>query len=42
MLPGSAARWLVGLRDFHAIKSRLESEVDGVLHALTAKTPVVY
>ena len=34
MLPGSAARWLIGLKDFHAIKARLESEVDGVLHAL--------
>jgi len=34
MLPGSAARWLVGLKDFHAIKARLESEMDGVLHAL--------
>lgn len=34
MLPGSAARWLIGLRDFHAIKSKLQSEVDGVLQAL--------
>src|SRR5262249_52900863 len=34
MLPGSAARWLIGLKDFHAIKSRLETEVDGVLNAL--------
>jgi hypothetical protein len=34
MLPSSAARWLIGLKDFHAIKSKLESEVDGVLHAL--------
>jgi hypothetical protein len=34
MLPGSAARWLIGLRDFHAIKGKLQSEVDGVLQAL--------
>lgn len=34
MLPGSAARWLIGLKDFHEIKERLESEVDGVLQAL--------
>lgn|GEM_PF-3261656 len=34
MLPGSAARWLIGLRDFHAIKTKLQSEVDGVLQAL--------
>jgi hypothetical protein len=34
MLPSSAARWLIGLKDFHAIKSKLESEVDSVLHAL--------
>jgi hypothetical protein len=34
MLPGSAARWLIGLKDFHAIKSKLENEVDGVLQCL--------
>jgi len=34
MLPGSAARWLIGLKDFHAIKSKLESEVDDVLQSL--------
>ena len=34
MLPGSAARWLVGLRDFHDIKAKLEAEVDAVLGAL--------
>ena len=34
MLPLNAARWLIWLKDFHAIKARLESEVDGVLHAL--------
>jgi hypothetical protein len=34
MLPGSAARWLVGLRDFHQIKNKLQSEVDAVLQAL--------
>ena len=34
MLPGSAARWLIGLNDFHAIKSKLQSEVDAVLHSL--------
>jgi hypothetical protein len=34
MLPGSAARWLIGLKDFHAIKSKLQSEVDAVLHSL--------
>ena len=34
MLPGSAARWLIGLKDFHAIKSKLESEVEGVLQSL--------
>jgi hypothetical protein len=34
MLPGSAARWLIGLKDFHAIKSKLEAEVDGVLQSL--------
>jgi hypothetical protein len=34
MLPGSAARWLIGLKDFHQIKSRLQSEVDSVLHSL--------
>jgi hypothetical protein len=34
MLPGSAARWLIGLKDFHAIKNKLQSEVDAVLQAL--------
>jgi hypothetical protein len=34
MLPGSAARWLVGLKDFHAIKAKLENEVDAVLRSL--------
>src|SRR5439155_26670290 len=34
MLPSSAARWLVGLRDFHAIKGKLQAEVDAVLGAL--------
>jgi hypothetical protein len=34
MLPSSAARWLIGLRDFHDIKAKLESEVDAVLGAL--------
>jgi hypothetical protein len=34
MLPSSAARWLIGLRDFHDIKAKLQSEVDAVLGAL--------
>lgn len=34
MLPASAARWLIGLKDFHAIKNKLQSEVDAVLQAL--------
>jgi hypothetical protein len=34
MLPGSAARWLIGLKDFHVIKNKLQSEVNGVLQAL--------
>jgi hypothetical protein len=34
MLPGSAARWLIGLKDFQQIKQRLETEVDGVLRSL--------
>ena len=34
MLPGSAARWLIGLKDFQAIKERLQTEVDGVLQSL--------
>ena len=34
MLPGSAARWVVGLRDFHEIKDKLQSEVDAILQAL--------
>jgi hypothetical protein len=34
MLPANAARWVVGLRDFHQIKDKLQSEVDAVLNAL--------
>jgi hypothetical protein len=34
MLPANAARWLVGLRDFHQIKEKLQSEVDAVLNSL--------
>jgi hypothetical protein len=34
MLPASAARWLVGLRDFHQIKAKLETELDSVLASL--------
>jgi hypothetical protein len=34
MLPGSAARWLIGLKDFHEIKEKLESETQGVLQSL--------
>jgi hypothetical protein len=34
MLPANAARWLIGLRDFHQIKDKLQSEVDAVLGAL--------
>jgi hypothetical protein len=34
MLPATAARWLVGLRDFHRIKEILESEVDAVINSL--------
>jgi len=34
MLPASAARWLVGLRDFHQIKEKLQSEIDAVLNSL--------
>jgi hypothetical protein len=34
MLPSSAARWLIGLRDFHDIKAKLQAEVDVVLGAL--------
>ena len=34
MLPTNAARWLVGLRDFHQIKDKLQSEVDVVLNSL--------
>ena len=33
-LPSSAARWLIGLRDFHDIKAKLQTEVDAVLGAL--------
>ena len=34
MLPSSAARWLIGLRDFHDINAKLQAEVDAVLGAL--------
>lgn len=34
MLPANAARWLIGLRDFHQIKDKLQSEVDSVLNSL--------
>jgi hypothetical protein len=34
MLPANAARWLVGLRNFHQIKDKLQSEVDVVLNSL--------
>jgi len=34
MLPSSAARWFVGLRDFHQIKAKLQSEVDAVIRVL--------
>jgi phage terminase Nu1 subunit (DNA packaging protein) len=34
MFPGSAARWLVGLREFHQIKAKLEAEVDTILASL--------
>jgi hypothetical protein len=34
MLPANAARWLVGLRDFHQIKDKLQTEVDVVLNSL--------
>jgi hypothetical protein len=34
MIPASAARWLVGLRDFHQIKDKLQLEVDAVLNSL--------
>jgi hypothetical protein len=34
MLPANAARWLAGLRDFHEIKDKLQSEVDAVLNSL--------
>ena len=34
MLPANAARWLIGLRDFHEIKDKLQSEVDAVLNSL--------
>src|SRR5205814_7386562 len=33
-MPSSAARWLIGLRDFNAIKDKLQDEVDAVLQAL--------
>jgi hypothetical protein len=34
MLPSNAARWVVGLRDLHQVKDKLQSEVDAVLHAI--------
>jgi hypothetical protein len=34
MLPSNAARWLVGLRDFHEIKDKVQSEVDALLQVL--------
>jgi|SRR5438552_17182377 len=34
MLPGSAARWLIGLKDFHVIKAKLQTEVDSALNSL--------
>jgi len=34
MLPGSVARWLIGLKDFHVIKHKLQSEVNGLLQSL--------
>jgi hypothetical protein len=34
IFPSSAARWIVGLKDVHAIKSKLQSEVDSVLQSL--------
>src|SRR5438067_8968936 len=34
MLPTNAARWLVGLRDFHQIKDKLQSEIDVILNSL--------
>jgi hypothetical protein len=34
MFPASAARWLVGLRDFHQIKAKLETELDSTLASL--------
>jgi hypothetical protein len=34
MLPANTARWLVGLRDFHQIRDKLQSEVDAVLNSL--------
>src|SRR6266480_4289327 len=34
MLPGSAARWLIGLKDFHLIKAKLQTEVDSALNSL--------
>jgi hypothetical protein len=34
MLPANAARWLIGLRDFHQIKDKLQSEVGAVLNSL--------
>lgn len=33
-LPASAARWVIGLRDFHQVKDKLQSEVDAVLQSL--------
>jgi hypothetical protein len=34
MLPSSAARWVLGLRDFNSIKAKLQDEVDAVLQTL--------
>jgi hypothetical protein len=34
MLPTNAARWLVGMRDFHQIREKLQLEVDVVLNSL--------
>jgi Homeodomain-like domain len=33
-LPTSAARWLIGLRDFNAIRDKLQEAIDAVLQAL--------
>jgi len=39
MMPGTAARWLVGLRDYHEIKAKLQSEIDVVLGTLGRAKP---